>query len=103
MIEFALKRYTDRISKTELQTLQIHIQAWQQEQPNSAQALFRLVFESESIDLVYDHALTDIRRQCKTQQKAKSATLTAQSQNTLNGLGSIADELLQQPDRLLKP
>ena len=103
VLEFALKRYADRIPKTELQTLQTHIQAWKQEQPNSAQTLCKFVFESASIDFAYDQALMDLRRQYQTQERTKSAILTAQSPNTLNGLGTIADELLQQLDRLLNP
>ena len=103
VLEFALKRYADRIPKTELQTLKTYIQAWKQEQPNSAQTLCRFVFESESIDLAYDHALTDLRRHYQTQERTKSAILTAQSPNTPNGLGTIADELLQQLDHLLNP
>ncbi len=45
----------------------------------------------------------DLRRQYQTQQKAKSAILTAQSQNELNDLGTIVDELIQQLDSLLNP
>ena len=103
VLEFALKRYPDRIPKSDLQTLQNHIVAWKHQEPNAAQNFCRFVFESEAIDHAYDHALTDIRRQYKTQQKAKSAILTAQSQNELNGLGTIADELIQQLDSLLNP
>ena len=64
------------IPKPELQTLQNHIIDWK---------------------------LRDLRRQYQTQQKAKSAILTAQSQNELNDLGTIADELIQQLDSLLNP
>jgi hypothetical protein len=38
----------------------------------------------------------DLRRQYQTQQKAKSAILTAQSQNELNDLGTIADSYYNQ-------
>lgn len=103
VLELALKRYPDRIPKSDLQTLQTYIQAWKQEQPNAAQTLCRFVFESNAIDNAYDHALLDIRRQYQTQQRAKSAILTAQSPSALNGLGTIADELLQQINRLLIP
>jgi len=103
VLKFALKRYPDCIPKLELQTLQNHILAWKDQEPNAKQNLCRFVFESESIDHAYDQALMDLRRQYKTQQKAKSAILTVQSQNELNGLGTIADKLIQQLDRLLNP
>ena len=144
VLEFALKHYAIRIPKSELQTLRTYIQEWKQEQPNATQILCHFVFESEAIDLAYDHALMDLRRQYQTQERAKSDIprpfltinlpevprfpifgasvslppqnlglgasgklirgnhLTAQSPSTL-GSGTIADELLQQIDRLLNP
>ena len=47
VLELALKRYADRIPKTELQILKNHILAWKHQEPNATQNLCRFVFESE--------------------------------------------------------
>jgi hypothetical protein len=103
VLQYALQNHADRIPPADLQTLLRHLQAFQQQQPGAAEQLCQFAMQSEGIDLAYDLALTELRRQYQTQQRAKGAILTAQHQGQLNGFNQITDTLILQLETILNP
>jgi hypothetical protein len=103
VLQYALQHHADRIPKSDIQTLLHHFQALRDQEPGAAEQLCRFAMQSESIDLAYDLALTELRRQYQTQQRAKGAILTAQHQGQLNGNQQITDHLISQLETMLNP
>jgi hypothetical protein len=103
VLEEALDRYSDRIPRTELETLKQLIQAWKNQEDQAPQALYDFVSQSESIDQAYDHALLDLRRQYSSQPRAKSLVLTLDYPADVTRLDEVADRLLGRLQAVLTP
>jgi hypothetical protein len=106
VLQYALQNHADRIPATELQTLLHYLQAFQQQEPGAAEKLCQFTMQSEAIDLAYDLALTELRRQYQTQQRAKSlelsigSPLTAEINHTITQLATTIEQLLTHRQQL---
>jgi hypothetical protein len=103
ILKYAMDHYSAQIPREEVDALLQLMHNWKHQQPNAAQQICQFAAQSEPIDRAYDHALVDIRRQYTTQQRAKSAVLTAQTHGELNGLIPIADQLIASLETILNP
>lgn len=103
VLQEALDRYSDRIPRTELETLTQLIQAWKNQDDRAAQTLYDFVSNSEAIDEAYDHALLALRRQYNTQPRAKGLVLSMDYPTDPTGLVDVADRLLGRLDTVLNP
>lgn len=93
VLKYAVENYSADLSDEVRLPLLQSLQNLQQNKPNAARELCELVSQTEDLDLIYTQALTDLRRSYQTQERAKSAVLSADSNGTLNGLGSILDDV----------
>ena len=93
VLKYAVEHYSVDLPNESREDLLRALQNLQQQQPNAASQLCELVSQTRELDQIYTLALRDLRRSYQTQERAKSATLTANSGGMLNGLGSIVDDL----------
>jgi hypothetical protein len=93
VLKYAVEHYAADLSDEVRLPLLQSLQNLQQHQPNAARELCELVSQTEDLDRMYTLALTDLRQSYQTQERAKSAVLTADSNGMLNGLGSILDDV----------
>lgn len=93
VLKYAVENYSADLSDAVRLPLLQSLQNLQQNKLNAARELCELVSQTEDLDRIYTQALTDLRRSYQTQERAKSAVLSADSNGTLNGLGSILDDV----------